>query len=212
MQRQPCEAAVVISGTSRTAVCDANPVVVGGSDPGTPPATATPAVLVAAAQAGDADAFGELYARYAGMVHSIALARVPIDSAADVVQEAFLRALRRLHTLRTAEAFGGWLAAIARNAARDVNRRQRDVGMLDEDPSAPGQQHDELDARAALHAIRSLPAAYRDTLMMRLVHGMSGPEIAEQTGLTRGSVRVNLHRGLKLLRAHLEHPRKGGTP
>jgi oligopeptide transport system permease protein len=42
-----------------------------------------------------------------------------------------------------------------------------------------------------------------DTLMMRLVEGMTGPEIAERTGLTPGSVRVNLHRGMRELRTRL---------
>jgi RNA polymerase sigma-70 factor (ECF subfamily) len=52
-------------------------------------------------------------------------------------------------------------------------------------------------------AIRALPEAYRETLTMRLVEGMTGPEIAERTGLTHGSVRVNLHRGMLQLRAAL---------
>ena len=49
----------------------------------------------------------------------------------------------------------------------------------------------------------SLPDAYRETLMLRLVEGLTGPEIAERTGLTPASVRVNLHRGMKLLRTAL---------
>ena len=173
----------------------------------TPPVAA--ATLVAAAQSGDAGAFGELYARYTGMVNAIALARVPRDVAADVVQETFLRALRRLQALRQPECFGGWLAAIARNVARDLARQRREVGTLDENPPASDAPPDDFDARLALRAIRTLPVAYRETLMMRLVQGMSGPEIAEQTGMTPGSVRVNLHRGLKLLRHHLEHSLKG---
>ena len=52
--------------------------------------------------------------------------------------------------------------------------------------------------------IRSLPEAYRETLVLRLVEGMTGPEIAERTGLTAASVRVNLHRGMKMLREQLE--------
>ena len=52
--------------------------------------------------------------------------------------------------------------------------------------------------------IRTLPEAYRETLVLRLVEGMTGPEIAERTGLTAASVRVNLHRGMKLLREKLE--------
>ena len=49
-------------------------------------------------------------------------------------------------------------------------------------------------------AIRSLPNTYRETLILRLVEGMTGPEIAARTGLTHGSVRVNLHRGMQQLR------------
>ena len=55
-----------------------------------------------------------------------------------------------------------------------------------------------------LAAIQSLPEAYSETLTLRLVEGMTGPEIAARTGLTEGSVRVNLHRGMKQLREKLE--------
>ena len=54
-----------------------------------------------------------------------------------------------------------------------------------------------------LEVVRSLPEAYRETLVMRLVEGMSGPEIAARTGMTPASVRVNLHRGMKMLREKL---------
>ena len=54
-----------------------------------------------------------------------------------------------------------------------------------------------------LDAIRRLPATYCETLMLRLVEGMTGPEIAVQTGLAPASVRVNLCRGMKLLRDEL---------
>jgi RNA polymerase sigma-70 factor (ECF subfamily) len=56
------------------------------------------------------------------------------------------------------------------------------------------------DAVLVLEQIRSLPEAYRETLLMRLVEGMTGPEIARQTGLKPESVRVNLCRGMKMLR------------
>ena len=55
----------------------------------------------------------------------------------------------------------------------------------------------------ALAAIRAMPEAYRETLTLRLVEGMTGPEIAARTGLTPASVRVNLHRGMKQLREKL---------
>jgi RNA polymerase sigma-70 factor (ECF subfamily) len=62
---------------------------------------------------------------------------------------------------------------------------------------------DRTEAVFVLGEIRSLPDAYRETLTLRLVEGMTGPEIAALTGLTEGSVRVNLHRGMKQLRDRL---------
>lgn len=160
--------------------------------------------LVAAARAGDRGAFDELYRNYARMVHGILLARVPHDAVEDLMQEVFLQAFRQLPRLRDPAAFGGWLAAVARNRAHDHFRRARETSELTDVHAAPGNLSAEVDAAAALAAIRGLPEAYRETLMLRLVEGMSGPEIAERTGLAHASVRVNLHRGMKLLRERLE--------
>ena len=54
-----------------------------------------------------------------------------------------------------------------------------------------------------LAAIGRLPIAYRETLTLRFVEGMTGQEISQKTGLTEGSVRVNLHRGMKQLKDEL---------
>ena len=171
-----------------------------------------PRDLIHAAQAGDRSAFGRLYSRYARMVHGIALAHIGSQEADDLVQEAFARALDQLHTLREVGAFGGWLASIARHLIVDAVRRRRHQSDPADEPSTPHTQEDELEARRALEAIRALPDAYRETLMLRLVEGMTGPEIAERTGLTAASVRVNLHRGMKLLRARLEAVAPETTP
>ncbi len=160
--------------------------------------------LVAAARDGDRAAFDQLYQKFARMVHGILLARVPRDAVEDLVQEVFLQAFRQLPRLREPAAFGGWLAAVARNRARDHFRRARETSELLDVHAAPGNPTAEVEAAAALAAIRALPEAYRETLILRLVEGMSGPEIAERTGLAHGSVRVNLHRGMKLLRERLE--------
>lgn len=158
-------------------------------------------LLVAAARNGDRPAFGELYARYARMVHGILLARVPFEDVDDLVQDVFLLALRRLSALREPAAFGGWLATIARNRSNDFHRRTRETSELPEDLA--GHNPHRPEALAALAAIRSLPEAYRETLILRLVEGMTGPEIAARTHLTPASVRVNLHRGMKQLREKL---------
>jgi RNA polymerase sigma-70 factor (ECF subfamily) len=164
--------------------------------------------LVSAARNGDRGAFGRLYERYARMVHGILLARVPLPEVDDLVQDVFVQAMRQVHTLRDVSCFGGWLATVTRNRANDYHRRSVELVELTEDSpsearekrrsSAPGD-----DGAAILAAIRELPEAYRETLILRLVEGYTGPEISERTGLTPGSVRVNLHRGMQMLREKL---------
>src|SRR6478672_10628730 len=122
--------------------------------------------LIVSATNGDRGAFGELYVRYARMVHGILLARVPAGDAEDLVQDVFMSAMRQLRGLRTAAAFRGWLAAIARNRAIDYFRSARRSEPLDE---ATERQHGApaapQDAFLVLDVIRSLPEAYRETLI-----------------------------------------------
>ena len=160
------------------------------------------AELAHAARHGNRAAFGRLYDKYARMVHGILLARVPRTEVDDLVQDVFLTALRQLAALRDDGAFGGWLAMIARNRAYDYHRRARDFAELPPDVAAADRHTP--DALAALEAIRSLPESYREPLILRLVEGMSGEEIAARTGMTAASVRVNLHRGMKQLRQKLD--------
>lgn len=157
--------------------------------------------LVERISAGDEDAFGELYKRYAPMVHGIVLARVPRNEVDDIVQDVFISAYKNLGTLRDQNAVGGWLAMIARNRATEYFRRARPTDELSEDLSRTDSVRTE--ASEILAAIRALPDTFRETLVLRLVEGMTGQEISEQTGLTPDSVRVNLHRGMKLLRQKL---------
>lgn len=161
------------------------------------------ALLVKAVRHGEQEAFAKLYSLYAPMVHGIMLARVPWGEVDDLVQDVFLAALKKLNTLRDDAAFGGWLAMIARNRAMDFHRRKRDTEELSDDFATPGSSEADREAANVLEVICGLPEAYRETLVLRLVEGMTGPEIADRTGLTPASVRVNLHRGMKLLREKL---------
>lgn len=157
---------------------------------------------IRAAQSGDRAAFGVLYEQYVRLVHGILLARVPWLEVDDLVQDVFLHAMQRLSDLRDPRAFGGWLAAMARNKATDRLRRTPRVGAMPDD--VPAVSRDRTEALEVLDVIRRLPGAYRETLVLRLVEGMTGPEISARTGLTPASVRVNLHRGMKMLRDRLK--------
>ena len=162
--------------------------------------------LVKAAQHGDRAAFGQLYQRYAHMVHGILLARVPGMAAEDLVHDVFVKVLPRMKSLRDTSRFGPWLASIARNRAMDFHRRAKpnsrfddQIGNIDAAQYSASSMAME-DGLALLNALRNLPETYREPLVLRFVEGMTGPEIAARTGLTAGSVRVNLHRGMQLLR------------
>ena len=159
------------------------------------------AELVRTVLDGDRDVYGQLYKLYAPLVHGILLARMPRNEVEDMVQDIFLHALKKLHTLRDANAFGPWIAMIARNRAMDFHRKSRETVEVTDD--LRGSDSGETKAAEILEIIRTLPEAYRETLVLRLVEGMTGPEIATRTGLTAASVRVNLHRGMKLLREKL---------
>jgi RNA polymerase sigma-70 factor (ECF subfamily) len=162
------------------------------------------AQLIRSAAAGDERAFAELHARYARVVHAILLAHLSPSEAEDQVQEVFLTAWTKLGQLEDPNGFGGWLSAIARNRAVDCLRKRRPTEPLDASVADGRASSSAMaEARQVLAAIRGLPEAYRETLMMRLCEGMSGPEIADVTGLEPGSVRINLHRGMKLLREKL---------
>lgn len=158
--------------------------------------------LIEAAAAGDPAAFGVLYERYAPMIHGVLLARLNPADADEQTQEVFLTAMDKLAQLRDPDRLGPWLATIARNRALDLIRRRPRFAELTERTIAR-RDPARSEAEAVLRAIRELPDTYIEPLILRLVEGMTGPEIAERTGLTAGSVRVNLHRGMKLLREKL---------
>lgn len=162
--------------------------------------------LVQRAQAGDRAACEALYWEFVRTVHGIALAIGGRDVADDVTQEVFLQAFGKLGELRDPAAFPGWLCTAARRASIDRQRAEarRPAAELPElagrEPSPADSYATKSAADRALACLLRLPEAYRETLTLRLVEGLSGPEIAARTGMTHGSVRVNLTRGMALLR------------
>jgi RNA polymerase sigma-70 factor (ECF subfamily) len=163
----------------------------------------TVSLWVAAAQSGSTKAFNQLYRRFVRLVHGVLLSRFVPAVAEELTQECFLIAFRKLGQLRDRERFGPWLTTIARRIDAPADRRSASEELIESVPDpAPGPEI-AADAERVLAAIRALPAPYRETLVLRLVEGMSGPEIAAATGLDPDSVRVNLHRGMRKLRVAL---------
>jgi RNA polymerase sigma-70 factor (ECF subfamily) len=183
---------------------------------GSPPQGDEP--IVRAAAAGDPTAWSRLYARFAPVIHGLLLLSMPRQDAEELTQDVFLRAMAKLHDLRNPAAIGAWLCQIARNEAATWARRkgrmdlrltdlarQKPADVPSPQPSAP------LDSETVLSQVRTLPEAYRETLVLRLVCGLTGPQIAAATGMTEGSVRVNLFRGMSLLREALGMEKQTGA-
>lgn len=170
-----------------------------------------PTPLVRLAQRGDRSAFETLYRSFGRVVHGILLAACGPADADDLTQDVFTVAYQRLPDLREPAAFPGWLCTMARNAGIDHCRATRRRPAAIELVDLPGRERTPAEAAAehntsaaVLSCVRELPPAYRETLVLRLCEGLSGPEIAVRTGLTPGSVRVNLTRGMELLRQRLQ--------
>ena len=160
--------------------------------------------LLDAARGGNAGAFGEIYRRFARTVHGIIVSRVGPDDAEDLTQEVFAAVYRGLGTVRDGTALPAWICTVARNLATDhlrrIKRAPRRAPLEEASATTPaGDGEKELSERV-MARIRELPDAYRETLVLRLVEGLTGPEIAVRTGMTPGSVRVNLTRGMARLR------------
>ena len=159
---------------------------------------------VGAARKGDHDAFNALHGHFGKLVHAIMISRVPASDASDLVQDVFLLVFQKLGSLEDDQAFPGWLTQLARNrASRHLRDAHPSESLDDAHHQAAPDRSGAPDAKKVLLALQKMPEAYAETLAMRLIEGMTGPEIAERTGLTPGSVRVNLHRGMALLREKL---------
>lgn len=154
------------------------------------------------ARRGQQAAFAALYRRFLPLVHGILISRAPPAVADELTQECFASAFARLHQLREDHKFGAWIATMARRwpvswHAELPIEAALDIASSGADPAIS------VAAAQVLRVLQTLPEAYRETLALRLIEGLSGPEIAVLTGLTPDSVRVNLHRGMDKLRGAL---------
>jgi len=158
--------------------------------------------LVREAQKGSHAAFEELVRRYSERAFRAAF-RVVRDEelAADVLQDAFIKAYRGLRNFENRSAFYTWLYRIVVNLALDRRRRER--------PGSPVEWDDEVEsARAQVRelvarGVQQLPEGQREVLILREVEGLSYQEIAATMRISKGTVMSRLHYARRKLEAFL---------
>ncbi len=172
------------------------------------------ATLVAAAQEGDRQAFGEIVDRYEGMVRSVALRRLgDYAEAQELCQEVFIKAMQRLHQLKEPAALGGWLRQITVRMA--INRQVRRKPTVSAEPQT--LEATCIDGRTPLDsALTSERASQvrdgldrlgeldRSTLVAFYVHGASLNEMSASFEAPVGTIKRRLHVARKRLAVELE--------
>jgi|SRR5713226_8174300 len=169
--------------------------------------------LVRTARAGDRGAFEELVRRTSRLVYArLYLETGDTHRTEDLLQETYLSAFRSLHRLTDPAGFRPWLLTIALNTCRDAARHDSRLKRTAPPPSespvalAPPPEDEvqrEEERQRVLAVLRSLPDEYRLPLTLRYIGGADYETIGTQLGLTNGSLRGLLHRGLKMLRERM---------
>jgi RNA polymerase sigma-70 factor (ECF subfamily) len=169
-------------------------------------------------RAGDVSAFEGLVRRWQGPLVNLAY-RFCRDRgrAEDMAQEAFLRAYRALEGWRAESVFSTWLFALATNLYVSELRRIppravwiEDIAEPSDDRPADGGLEIGDRDRAVRRAVDTLPAKYREALVLFYFHGMDVAAASRSLGLAEGTVKARLHRGREILRGKL--PRMLATP
>jgi RNA polymerase sigma-70 factor (ECF subfamily) len=167
----------------------------------------------------DPAAFAPLYRRYRHRVYAYLYTRLPnAEDAADLTQQVFVQALAALPRYRPRSTpFAGWLFRIARNAAADLQRRQRRVVQTLEsvpDEHHPRAEHDvesqvvQREALAHLHAtLHNLDPDTRDLLFLRFAARLTAAEIGAVIGASTAATSKRLQRALQTLKEQYHEPR-----
>lgn len=182
--------------------------------------------LIARCRAGDPTAFDQLTARYRRELFRLAYRVVSDhDDAADIVQEALIRAYRKLHTFRADGCFRNWLYSITVNRALSFRRRRREHVSLEQEevvlrlPSADPETRPEQVAVATdqlsrlRQALRKLPKRQRAAIVLFGFNDLNLVETAEIMGCAIGTVKSSLHRAREKLLSTMGEGRQGnGMP
>jgi RNA polymerase sigma-70 factor, ECF subfamily len=169
--------------------------------------------LVRLARAGEPTAMDELVSRHYAGAYRVALGILrDEEEAADVAQDAFLKAFRGLQGFRGDASFRTWLLAIVANESRGVFRRsgrRKETSLEAAGPLASDDEDAEqkLEKREEVARVRRLlerlPEKQRQSVTLRIFESLSFREIGALIGSTEGAARVNYHHGIRRLREML---------
>jgi RNA polymerase sigma-70 factor (ECF subfamily) len=173
--------------------------------------------LVDAARQGDTRAFDLLVERHQRAIYRLCYRLAQnADDAADLTQDALLRAFRSIRSFRGESAFGTWLYRIALNTCRSFRSSRRPIHEELTERSAVSVpdvtlrlEQDER-ARKVRDAVARLPEKQKATLVLKIYHEMTHEQIAEVLGTSVGTAKANLFHALAGLRRMLGE--RGGTP
>jgi RNA polymerase sigma-70 factor (ECF subfamily) len=174
--------------------------------------TAVAMTLVERAQAGDAEAFGELYDRYVDQVYRYIAYRVgSTQLAEDLTSETFLRALRRISSFTwQGRDVGAWFVTIARNLIADHYKSGRyrlelttdDVTESGKAPTISGPEAEVLESmqnKVLLEAIKKLNAEQQECVVLRFLQSLSVSETAQIMGKNEGAIKALQYRAIRTL-------------
>lgn len=187
----------------------------------TGPGDQTDVEILSDVAGGDIEAYGHIVNRYKARLYNFVFRFVADrETAEDIVQETFLRAFRKRRDYRAIANFSTWLFTIAGNLAKsELRRRKRwrlfslhkdedDAGGFDlpDETFRPDTVTESSIADVQIHnAIRSLPANYRQVVLLRDVEGLSYQEIAEISGCPVGTVKSRVNRARLKLQQKLKN-------
>ena len=168
--------------------------------------------LIARAQGGEVEAFGELYQRYLDLIYRYIRVRVAEDRIAeDLTEVVFLRSFEVLGRYKErGRPFSAFLYQVARNLLVDHYRqRKEEVSIEDANQmaaSAPAVDEQVIQSeriREIGHALTSLPPDYQEVIRLRVILALSTADVAAWMNRSEGAIRVLLHRALTTLRNQL---------
>ena len=159
-----------------------------------------------AARGGDRPALERVLTRSRQDLRRYAEHHCVVNDVEDAVQESLFTASRRLTDLRQLECFASWLFRIVK---RECNRLKRGLRALRQEPitediavACTSPQHGL--ARDLAAALESLPAHYREIVLLRDLEGLTIEELSGRLGLTREAAKARLHRARALAREYLQ--------